>query len=110
MEVPYLLRRLKIRKNRKGRNSTRSDNLLANVGDLAKPFDTLVKKIAKGVGTLYEPRRIKNVAKAETEAERITVRGSGWKCLKMLTMNSSLDMYFSQKSERNLHQYAEANL
>lgn len=48
-----------------------SDGLLANVGDLAQPFDTLVKKIAKGVGTLYEPRRIKNVAKAEAEAEKI---------------------------------------
>ncbi|MCG9134240.1 DUF2806 domain-containing protein [Candidatus Poribacteria bacterium] len=48
-----------------------SDNPLANVGDLAKPFDTLVKKIAKGVGTLYEPRRIKNVAKAEVEVEKI---------------------------------------
>ena len=48
-----------------------ADNPLANVGDLAKPFDTLVKKIAKGVGTLYEPRRIKNVAKAEVEAEKI---------------------------------------
>ena len=48
-----------------------ADNPLANVGDLAKPFDTLVKKIAKGVGTLYEPRRIKNVAKAEAEAEKI---------------------------------------
>lgn len=48
-----------------------SDNPLANVGDLGKPFDTLVKKIAKGVGTLYEPRRIKNVAKAEAEAEKI---------------------------------------
>ena len=48
-----------------------SDNPLANVGDLGKTFDTLVKKIAKGVGTLYEPRRIKNVAKAEAEAEKI---------------------------------------
>lgn len=48
-----------------------SDSLLANVGDLAQPFDTLVKKIAKGVGTLYEPRRIKNVAKAEAEAKKI---------------------------------------
>ncbi|MXV73384.1 DUF2806 domain-containing protein [Candidatus Poribacteria bacterium] len=48
-----------------------SDNPLANVGDLAKPFDTLVKKISKGVGTLYEPRRIKNVAKAEAEASKM---------------------------------------
>ena len=39
--------------------------------DLGKPFDTLVKKIADGVGALYEPRRIKNVAKAEAEAEKI---------------------------------------
>ena len=48
-----------------------SDNLPMNAGDLAKPFDTLVKKIAKGVGTLYEPRRIRNVAKAEAEASKI---------------------------------------
>ena len=48
-----------------------SDNPLANVGDLAKPFDTLVKKIAKGVGTLYEPRRIRNIAEAEAEASKI---------------------------------------
>lgn len=48
-----------------------SDNPLANVGDLGKPFDTLVKKIAKGVGTLYEPRRIRNVAEAEAEASKI---------------------------------------
>ena len=48
-----------------------SDNPLANVGNLAKPFDTLVKKIAKGVGTLYEPRRIRNVAEAEAEASKI---------------------------------------
>ncbi len=48
-----------------------SDTPLANVGDLGKPFDTLVKKISKGVGTLYEPRRIKNVAEAEAEAEKV---------------------------------------
>ena len=48
-----------------------ADNPLANVGDLAKPFDTLVKKIANGVGTLYEPRRIKNVTKAEAVAAKI---------------------------------------
>lgn len=48
-----------------------SDNPLANVGDLGKAFDTLVKKIAKGVGTLYEPRRIRNVAEAAAEAEKI---------------------------------------
>ncbi len=48
-----------------------SDNPLANAGDLAKPFDTLVKKIAKGVGALYEPRRIRNVAEAEAEASKI---------------------------------------
>lgn len=47
-----------------------ADNPLANVGDLAKPFDTLVKKIAKGVGTLYEPRRIRNVSEAEAKASK----------------------------------------
>ena len=48
-----------------------SDNPLMNVGDVAKPIDTLIKKISKGAGILYEPHRIKNVAMAEAEAARI---------------------------------------
>ncbi len=44
---------------------------LGNVGDLSKPVDTLVKKIASAVGVLYEPRRIKEKAKAEAEAQKI---------------------------------------
>ena len=48
-----------------------SDNPLMNVGDLAKPIDTLIKKIAAGTGILYEPRRIRNVAKAEAKTARI---------------------------------------
>ena len=48
-----------------------SDSPLMNVGDIAKPIDTLIKKISKGAGILYEPRRIRNVAKAEAEAAMI---------------------------------------
>jgi hypothetical protein len=46
-------------------------NALINIGDLAKPAEKLVEKIADAVGILYEPRRVKNQAKAEAEAERI---------------------------------------
>ena len=48
-----------------------SDGSLMNLGDLAKPIDTLIKKISKGTGILYEPRRIRNVAKAESDAAKI---------------------------------------
>lgn len=48
-----------------------SNNSLINLGDLAKPIDTLVVKISNAVGTVYEPRRIKKVAEAEVEAEKI---------------------------------------
>lgn len=48
-----------------------SDGSLMNLGDLGKPIDTLIKKISKGTGILYEPRRIKNVAQAEAEAAKI---------------------------------------
>ena len=51
-----------------------SDNPLMNVGDLAKPIDTLIKKISKGTGILYEPRRIRNVVKAEADAARIKTK------------------------------------
>ncbi len=39
-----------------------------NVGDLVKPIDTLIHKISDATGVLYEPRRIRRRAKAESEA------------------------------------------
>ncbi len=39
-----------------------------NVGDLVKPIDTLIHKISDATGVLYEPRRIRHKAKAESEA------------------------------------------
>ena len=44
-------------------------NSLVNLGEISKPIDTLIKKIAKGVGVAVEPWQIKRVAKAEAEAE-----------------------------------------
>lgn len=48
-----------------------SDNSLVNLGELSKPVTVLIEKISKAVGTLYEPHRIRNVAKAEAKAEKI---------------------------------------
>jgi hypothetical protein len=42
--------------------------MLDNLGELAKPIDTLVSKIADATGVLYEPTRIRRKAKAEAEA------------------------------------------
>ena len=42
-------------------------NSIVDLGKLSKPIDTLVKKIAKGVGGSFSPRQIKRVAKAEAE-------------------------------------------
>lgn len=47
------------------------DNPLMNIGDLAKPADTLINKISDAIGVLYEPRRIVKKAKAESEAAEI---------------------------------------
>jgi len=43
-------------------------NSLINLGDIAKPADTLIKKIAKAVGGIFEPHQIVRIAKAEAEA------------------------------------------
>lgn len=43
-------------------------NSLVNLGDITKPVDTLIKKVSKAVGGLFEPYQIKRVAKAEAEA------------------------------------------
>lgn len=43
-------------------------NSLIDIGKLSKPADTLIKKIAKGVGGFAAPWQIKRVAKADAEA------------------------------------------
>ena len=45
-----------------------SNSSLINLGDLAKPVKTLIVKVSDAVGTLYEPRRIRNAADAEADA------------------------------------------
>ena len=45
-----------------------TSNSLINLGDLSKPADTLIKKIAKGVGGFFGPFQIKRLAKAEAVA------------------------------------------
>ena len=45
-----------------------SNSSLINLGDLAKPVNTLVEKISDAVGILYEPHRIRNNAEAEADA------------------------------------------
>ena len=53
----------------KGKNSTMSQETAPfNVGDLVKPIDTLIHKISDATGVLYEPRRIRREAKAESDA------------------------------------------
>lgn len=39
---------------------------------LSQPVNTLIEKIASGVGILYEPTRIRNNAKAQADAEKIS--------------------------------------
>ncbi len=46
-------------------------NSVINLGDLAKPATVLIEKVSNAVGVLYEPRRIKNKAAAEAEADKI---------------------------------------
>lgn len=41
---------------------------LIDIGDLSKPADTLIKKISKGIGAIFEPSQIRRVAKAEADA------------------------------------------
>ena len=43
------------------------ENNLINLGDIAKPIDTLINKISDAIGVLYEPTHMKRKAKAEIE-------------------------------------------
>jgi hypothetical protein len=42
-----------------------------NLGDLAKPANTLIEKISDAIGGIFKPYQIRRVAQAEAEAERI---------------------------------------
>ncbi|MGY3687369.1 DUF2806 domain-containing protein [Vibrio coralliilyticus] len=46
-------------------------NSVVNLGDISKPATVLIEKISNAVGVLYEPRKIKNLAKANAEADKI---------------------------------------
>ncbi len=46
-------------------------NSIVNLGKLSKPVDTLVKKIANGIGGTVAPWQIKRVARAEADAAKI---------------------------------------
>ena len=48
--------------------SQQTSNALINLGDLGKPIDTLINKISDATGVLYEPRRIRHKAEAESDA------------------------------------------
>ena len=54
--------------------SQKPSNSLINLGDLGKPIDTLINKISDATGVLYEPRRIRRKAKAESEAAIISAK------------------------------------
>lgn len=45
-----------------------TNNSLINLGELAKPINTLIEKISDATGVLYEPTRIRRKAKAEADA------------------------------------------
>ena len=51
--------------------SQHTSNSLINLGNLAKPADTLIKKVSNAVGGIFAPYQVKRMAKAEAEAEII---------------------------------------
>lgn len=54
--------------------SQKPSNSLINLGDIGKPIDTLINKISDATGVLYEPRRIRRKAKAESEAAIVSAK------------------------------------
>lgn len=46
-------------------------NALMNIGDLAKPANTLIEKISAAIGAIWEPYQIRRIARAEADADKI---------------------------------------
>jgi hypothetical protein len=53
--------------------NTDNPNSLMNIGDLAKPANTLVEKISDAIGGIFKPAQIRRVAEAEADAEKIRI-------------------------------------
>ena len=53
-----------------------TNNSLINLGDISKPADSLIKKVSKAVGGIFEPYQIKRIAKAEAEAAVIKAQAA----------------------------------
>lgn len=49
--------------------------MLDNIGDLSKPVTMLIEKVSNAVGVLYEPTRLRRIARAEVDAEKIKTAG-----------------------------------
>lgn len=52
-----------------------SENPLINIGDLAKPIDTLIQKTSEFVGEALAPRQLIRMAKAKVKADQIEKLG-----------------------------------
>lgn len=52
-----------------------TSNSIFNLGNLSKPADTLIKKVAGAIGGIFKPYQIKRIAKAEVEASLIRSEG-----------------------------------
>lgn len=46
-------------------------NSLLNLGDISKPATVLIEKVSAAVGIVFEPHRVKRMARAEAEVEKI---------------------------------------
>lgn len=53
-----------------------TSNSVVNLGDIAKPADTLIKKVSKAIGGFFEPYQITRIAKAEAEASIIKAQAA----------------------------------
>lgn len=51
-----------------------SQNSVVNLGNLAKPADTLINKISEAVGGIFAPYQVKRMARAEAEAALVKVQ------------------------------------
>ncbi len=76
-------------------------NSVINLGDLAKPIDTLIERISDAIGTIYEPHKIRELAKANADAKK-TVIQSEIEITELEQRASQRFMYEQVKVQRNI--------
>ncbi len=82
---------------------------LINLGDISQPVTKLIESVANAIGILYEPTRIRKIAKAEADAAIIKAKGK-IEIKKLSDRATNRRNYIEARRQKNIESIVEIAL